>query len=245
MEQALVDEWKPTFLQQNLGTLIPFLVDGVTFSPPASFTGRAIYSSLAFENSAVKDFTLRDGTFVNASLRGVDWRDVLLESMAMGELLLDQKSNFANVAISRCRIEGVRIEGADGEETREYAPARIKRALEEFGFSFVEEELPIDDSDEVSDSSNIRLLRKLLRMFHRTTIVSDENLRSRFGGDFTAVESQLMPLLVEHGVVEKRKWRGSGNHQAWTLAVSLDDFIAAEGTVGQHGDTWRALQSAK
>ncbi|RQP11400.1 MAG: hypothetical protein EAS51_06155 [Microbacteriaceae bacterium] len=106
------------------------------------------------------------------------------------------------------------------------------------------EELPIDSEEEIVDSTNVRLLRKLLRVFQRTTIVSDETLRVRFNTEFATVESQLMPLLVQYGVVEKRKWRGSGQQHAWVLAVGLDDFLAAEGTDAPHGETWRALQAS-
>lgn len=241
-ERALAEEWKPTYLQQNLGTLIPFLIDGVAFPTPATFAGKVIFSSLALEGSTIANFTFKDGTFVNASLRNVQWRDVTLENMTLGELQLNLDSNFSNINLVRCRIDGVRVQSSDGDEVREYAPARIRRELESFGLTFVDEELPIDEPDAVSDSNNTRLLRKLLRMFQRTTIVSDENLRTRFGSDFTALDGQLIPLLVEHGVMSGRKWRGSGNHEAWALSVSLDDFLAAEGTEAPYGEIWRALQ---
>jgi len=244
MERALADEWKPTYLQQNLGTLIPFLIDGVGFPSPVTFTGKVVFSSLALEGSKIANFTFKDGTFVNASLRGVQWRDVTLESMALGELQLDKDSGFSNVVLSRCTIEGVRVQTGESDETREYAPARIRRELENHGLAFATEELPIDEAAAVADSNHVRLLRKLLRMFQRTTIVSDEVLRARFGSDFGPLESQLMPLLVEHGVLDKKKWRGAGNHQAWTLAVSLDDFLAAEGSDAPHAEIWQALQAS-
>ena len=244
MEDALTREWKPTYLQQNLGTMIPFMIDGVDFPTTASFAGKVIYSSLALENTRIGDFTFKDGTFVNASLRGAQWHDVRLETMALGELQLDRDASFTNVTLVRCAVEGIRVQSKDEDELREYAPTRIRRELEKIGLQIVDEELPIDVVDEVTDSPNVRLLRKLLRMFHRTTIVSDETLRTRFGSDYIALEGQLIPLLLKYGVVEERKWRGSGNHNAWTLAVSLDDFLAGEGTSDTHGETWRALQAS-
>jgi hypothetical protein len=244
-EDALKQEWKPTYIQQNLGTLIPFMIDGVEFSSRASFEGKAIYSSLAFENTRIENFTFKDGTFVNASLRRVAWRGVRLEAMALGELQLDREASFAEVSLVHCAVEGVRVQSGDGDELREYAPVRIRRELERIGFTYVDEELPFDTIGEVTDSTNVRLLRKLLRMFHRTTIVSDETLRTRFGADSLALESQLLPLLLKYGVVEARKWRGSGNHNAWTLAVSLDDFLAGEGSETAHGKVWKALQASE
>ncbi|WP_341946718.1 hypothetical protein [Microbacterium sp. LWH11-1.2] len=244
MEEALKKEWKPTYLQQNLGTLIPFMIDGVEFASPTSFAGKVIYSSLVLENTRIRNFTFKDGTFVNASLRGVDWREVTLEAMTLGELQLDRTSGFVDVSLVRCTVEGVRVQSHDEDELREYAPIRIRRELERSGLTLVDEELPIEAIDDVADSTNVRMLRKLLRVFHRTTIVSDEILRTRFGADSVILDNELLPLLIKYGVVASRKWRGSGNHSAWALTVSLDDFLAGEGTDDVHGKVWRALQAS-
>lgn len=244
MESALVDEWRPTHLQQNLGTLIPFLVDGVSFTTPAEFGGKVIYSSLAFESTKITGVTLRNGTFVNVSLRGAVWKDVTLESMALGELQLDDDSRFENVHLIRCPIEGIRIQ-SESEEAREYAPLRIRRTLEGMGLIFADDELPIPYPEDAvaGDSVHVRLMRKLLRMFNRTTIVSDDHLRKRFGTDFPILINELIPFLTEHEVVVERKWKGAGNrHRAWTLATGLDALLAAEGTPGPQATIWRDLQ---
>lgn len=247
METSLLSEWKPSYLQLNLGTLIPFMLDKVEFASGVSFGGKVVYSSLAFEGSHVEGVTLKDGTFVNASLRSTRWRDVTLQDLELGELQLDQESSFEDVRFIDCTIDGVRIQTEGEDETREYSPLRIRRALESYGIVLIDttmpsEELPIGIDD---DSGLVRLLRKLLRMFNRTTIVSDDHLRKRFGSDFQTLENELIPILVRGGIIGERKWRGSGNHRAWTLAVGLDQILASEGKPGAHGDLWRDLQSRK
>jgi hypothetical protein len=245
MEDTLAAEWKPTYLQQNLGTLIPFLLDGVEFAPAVNFGGKVIYSSLAFEGSNIVGVNFQNGTFVNASLRNVDWSGVTLENVSLGDLQLDRDSAFHDVRLMRCKIDGVRVQSADEDEVREYSPSRIRRVLEGFGIIFVDEELPIDIEEEQEDSDEVRLTRKLLRMFSRTTIMSDDHLRKRFGTDFAFLESDLIPLLVDRGVFEERRWKGSGSHRAWTLSVGLDDLLAAEGTTSALGTVWRELQKRR
>lgn len=247
MEAALVAEWKPSYLQLNLGTLIPFMLDGVDFPSPVTFAGKVVYSSLAFEGSRVAGVILQNGTFVNASLRNARWKDVTLQNVELGELQLDNEAAFENVRFVDCSIDGVRVSAAGEDEAREYSPARIRRALESFGIVFADvQATEVELSIEVDDDSNlVRLLRKLLRMFNRTTIVSDDHLRKRFGSDFQTLESELIPFLVHEGVVDERKWRGSGSHRAWTLALGLDNLLAAEGNPGPQGDVWRTLQSRR
>jgi hypothetical protein len=202
-----------------------------------------IYSSLAFEGSHVTGLTLASGTFVNASLKNAQWRNVTLEHVDLGELQLDKDTVFQDVRLIGCKIDGVRIQADLDDETREYAPARIRQVLEGFGVIFIDDELPILSDAEIEDDSNdVRLLRKLLRMFNRTTIISDDHARKRFGSDFGTLESDLIPLLLEHGTIEERKWRGAGSHRAWTLAVSLDALLAAEGTSGPLAAVWNDLQ---
>lgn len=245
VESVLATEWKPTYLQQNLGTLIPFMLNGIDFSPVVRFAGKVIYSSLAFEASKVGGVILADGTFVNASLRGVRWENMTLERVALGEIQLDKDSVITNVQLVGCKIDGVRIQNEGNDETREYAPSRIRQTLEAFGFVFVDDELPLggDAEDAWEDSGQVRLLRKLLRMFNRTTIVSDDHLRKRFGTEFAPLEGEIIPFLQQRGTLEERKWKGAGTHRAWTLAVSLDDLLAAEGTEAPLGSIWRDLQS--
>jgi len=143
--------------------------------------------------------------------------------------------------------DGIFFQSAAASMTNaEALVARIRRALESFGIVFADvQATEVELSIEVDDDSNlVRLLRKLLRMFNRTTTVSDDHLRKRFGSDFQTLESELIPFLVHEGVVDERKWRGSGSHRAWTLALGLDNLLT-EGNPGPQGDVWRTLQSRR
>lgn len=245
MEEYLTAEWKPTYLQLNLGTLIPFMVNNADFSETVHFGGGVVYSSLALENTTISNVTLSNGTFVNASLRGIDWRGVKLENFALGELQLDSHSRLESVELSNCKVDGVRLQIEDGEEAREYAPQRIDQILRNVGFTFNTEQLPIDGLLPPEDALEVKLLRKLLRMFNRTTIVSDESLRIRFGNDAITLESLVIPFLVDRKVLTPRKWRGSGNHNAWTLGVGLDDLLAAEGNDTALGQVWSDIAAQR
>ena len=245
MEQYLAAEWKPTYLQLNLGTLIPFMVNNADFEETVEFGGGVVYSSLALENTTISNVVLSNGTFVNASLRGIDWQNVKLENFALGELQLDSHSKLESVELLNCKVDAVRVQIEDGEEAREYAPQRIDQILRTVGFTFHSEQLPIDGLLPVEDALEVKLLRKLLRMFNRTTIVSDDSLRIRFGNDAIALETTVIPFLVDRNVLTPRKWRGSGNHNAWTLGVRLDDLLAAEGKETALGRVWADIAARR
>src|SRR5262249_51809542 len=57
-------EWKPTHLQTNIGTLIPFLIDGIVFQNRLVVDMNVIYSSLVFEGKTFNNVIFLRGTFV-------------------------------------------------------------------------------------------------------------------------------------------------------------------------------------
>ena len=64
--------------------------------------------SLAFEGSKVSNLTIANGTSANASLREVQWSNVTLERVGLGELQLDKSPSFSSrwcvikSAVSHC-----------------------------------------------------------------------------------------------------------------------------------------------
>lgn len=233
VESVLRQEWRPTFLQINVGTLLPYVLSGVHNADSLEFSGKAIYSSLVFERSDIQNAILRNGSFVNASFIGVCWRQVVLESCQLGEIVVDDSSNFQEVVFADCSIEGLRVRG-DEEEEREYAPQRIWMRLEQLGVSASRQGTLMPTAVvEAEEIEIVRTLRRFLRLFSRTTVVTDDQLRSRFRQDQHAVFDVLLPILERHGVVSENKWKGSGQKRIWGIDERLEDVLAAEGGAGK------------
>jgi len=79
--KAMLDaEWKPTYLQLNIGTLLPFMIDKIDFKTPICFDSKVNYSSLIFENKKLSNITFQNGTFINISLRDTILDNVCIQS---------------------------------------------------------------------------------------------------------------------------------------------------------------------
>jgi uncharacterized protein YjbI with pentapeptide repeats len=233
LEEVIKREWKPTFLQVNVGTLLPFILSGVTPVERLMFSGQTIYSSLVFERSRLKNVTLSKGSFVNASLAGVDWDNVVLTECNLGEISIDEFSKFHDVHFENCAIEGLRIRSSE-EEIREYAPERIWLRLEQAGVSGFRQRTLLDVANlESSETETVRLLRRVLRLFNRTTVVSEDQFQHRFRHDQAAVFDVILPLLERHNILAQRTWKGAGQTRLWGLNERLDDLLAAEGGDGE------------
>jgi hypothetical protein len=191
------------------------------------FDAKAISSSIAWENTRLADVTLRKLTFVNVSLRGAKWRNVTIEDCQLGDLALDSTTRFSDVIIRRCQVDSVRVE--DGEDDiREFAPARIKAALERVGMIFAEE-APLLPLESDAEGTFIRAARTLLSVFRRSTVVRESQVRHRLRGDAAWIADELLAIASDHGVLTEKTWKGSGQDRIWSLTARLDDVLAAEG----------------
>jgi hypothetical protein len=247
LEAAVRDEFRPTYLQTNVGTLIPFLMDGVQPVEPVEFSGPIVFTSLVHDGKRLRDITFRDAIFSGASLVGVDWSGVSLVTCNLGELTLSSQSCYQDVQIRDCALEGIRLVDGDGlEETREYAPARIVSVLEGLGIEVVDSSTQAAGADDALEDGQLRkLVRRLLSTFRRTTLLTDDGLQQRFRGDTKRVMDEVVPFMIATGVLVEKQWRGSGRHKAWGLGHQLEDIEKADGNQSMSlSSFWRAIDEA-
>lgn len=246
LRAAVSAEWRPTFLQMNAGTLFPYIVDGLEFSETVTFDAEAIYSSLVFEGTELHNVTVQRGSFVNASFRNVDWRSVTFSRCELGELSFDTESCYDTVVLSESELGGIRVFENNQEVAREYSPDRIVWQLQKLGVRVEQPQASPEEVDELEQSDFYKLVHRTLRMFYRTTIIHDEQITWRFRQDHAMVMDRIIPMLMHHGIVEQRPWRGSGSQRLWTITCRIDDVFAAESGRGQPKlvDFWNDVRSA-
>lgn len=240
-------EKRMTFVPINVGTLLPFILDGRTgHSEPVTIDAPAVFSSLVFERTRLANVILDGCTFLNASLVGIEWSGVRLTRCVLGELTIDLSSEVSDVVLDDCEISSVRVVRDGDEVAREFAPSRIAAALVEGGFSLQDQLPPQLELEAPVDSAHTKLVRRLLRMFQRTTIVNEHGLQQRFRQDFNTVLDEIMPQLERHAVVEPRTWHGGGASRVWALVLPLDELLAGEepGASGPASEFWRDVKSS-
>jgi hypothetical protein len=227
----LVDrELRPTYLQINAGTLIPYLIDHIEPADRFLVDAKAVYSSLVLERTRLVRVTFRNATCINVSFVGADWNDVVFESSNLGEPTFDRAARYEAVVLRDCRIDGIRVINGD-DETREFAPDRIRLSLQVLGVSIADSEGEVAQVRlEVSNGDARRVAKRLLSVFRRTTILPEDVLKRRLPRDTTLAVDTVIPVMTSHGVLEQRAWRGRGVQKAWGLAnFRLDEIERADG----------------
>jgi hypothetical protein len=221
-------ERRQTFVQVNCGTLVPFILHGRKSDMEVVIDAPLVFSSIVFENKQLEDVTLRGATFLNVSFLNSTLRHVRFDKCDLGEPTFGKDARY-DVAISDCRIAGLRILSED-EEEREYAPSRIRLRLSSLGMRMGvngESDPPVDDTKRL-DGPLYKATQQLLRHFQRTTVVSDATLTMRFHANLSIVVQRVIPLMKTHGILAERAWQGGGKQRIWSLEERLEDVLAAE-----------------
>lgn len=239
-------EWRATHLQANIGTLVPFLLDGLEPAAPVDFDARALYSSVVFERTTLRRVTLRNGGFVHVSFQGVDWEDVTFVQCDFTEAAFDEGANYRNVLFDACTFNGIRIFKAGEEVLREYAPGLIQRRLVGLGIEVRSGSVAAAAAPAapVPENARRRLVRRVLQSFNSTTVVAETFFEKKFKTDHDDLFGKVIPLLEEKGILVRRKWRGKGTPQGlWALARDVEDVERAAGGEGDPPlvEFWREI----
>lgn len=228
MSDLVSKEWKPTFLQTNVGTMLPCMLDGLESDILIHFKGRAVFSSIVFEKTQLRNITFSDANFLNVSFTGVKWENIEFNNCEFSGITLDRTATYKSVRMISCRIHEVRVVDNDEEIARGYSPERIQEILGFVGI-MLDESLDQQVRCQPLETEARKLAYRILRIFRRTTAISEYVLNLKIpSGSENRHRDQIINLMEKHGIIEEKDWRGGGKSKLWILKRSLDDILTAD-----------------
>lgn len=223
-EELVSKEWKPTFLQANVGTLIPYLLRGYDLDENVEFKGKVIYSSLIFENKQFKNFTIAEGNFLSTSFGGSTFENVEFINCQFNEISFDSRTVFKNSKFVDCNYNGIKICENEDDPRLEYSPIMIYKYLREIGIKVIDSNAPVQDEEEIVPHKYSKIIYRLLRAMKRTTFISENNINTRLKSDKNVILNNIIPLMEAHSLIEKRQDKG----EVWSLKSSYQEISIAE-----------------
>ncbi|APZ47801.1 hypothetical protein BW723_16520 [Polaribacter reichenbachii] len=230
--QEIIDkEWKPTHIQSNVGTIIPYLIDNNTTDDILSFSGKVTYSSLGFENKFINNVVIKNGNFINISLKNVKLKNVIFDNCSFNEIKFDLTSSnvFEEVIISNSNIDSIQIINNDEIIETAYSPIRIKDLLHKRGIrSTTEKEILVIKKHSVFKT----LVNKFLSKYHRTILQYESNWKehSIYGSSTKMIIEDVIPFLLENEIIsefDNKNIKQSGS-KAYRLNYDLKDLLKAD-----------------
>lgn len=224
-------EWRPSFVQANVGTIVPWLLDRL--EQPVTVEGKLVFSSVVFKGTRLKDVEIRSCHLVNTPFEDVEWRNVRFVDCAFSEVSFDLGSVFDGVRCERCTFEGVSLTKDGAEVERGYSMRRILQMVGQVGIVVVRDGEGPDADMSATPTELNKLVSRLLRAFRRSSGLTAGRIRLKFPADLAhRVLQEVIPLMQSKELVESVEWRGKGNQEIWTLTRSVDDILRADGGAG-------------
>jgi len=243
-EDMIEKEWRPTYLQSNIGTIIPYLISGVPFDSVAIFSAKAVYSSLVFEHTVIRNLTIKKGQFVKASFADVKWENIIFEECEFHDLKVDNQSKITGVMFKNCNFDSISICIKNDEEIREYSPQRIVNELCRLGFTFFD--VDPEQTDAFDNSYEKKILIKFLNIFKRRTYITQNLLKEKFHHqDWKFIFDKLIVLAIKYNIIEEIPYIARGNDRIWQRKMGLEDIYKGQDIDDNSkiGKFWREIRS--
>jgi hypothetical protein len=223
-------EWKPTYLQTNIGTLIPFLLSDLNNSP-LTIKAKINYSSLIFESKTIKNIQFENGLFINVSIRNSTFENVQFINCEFSEIKFEQKGDnqFNNVSFNNCSVNSIMIL-EDGQTIEiAYAPTRIQYLLQKIDINIIE---VVENKQASSDTSVFKksLLRFIFK-YNKQMIQYAKSIREDgYFNNADLIIDEVIPLLEKHSIISKIDTNASRQirSDAWRLMISMDILLQGD-----------------
>jgi hypothetical protein len=226
LAETSASEGPSSYVRENAGALClrlaqglpitdrPFKVAEVTL-PPDSLVERAL-ARLDFDQCYFR------ATKINKFMYAVNFNKCEFEHL---DISGDVK--FENVTLSDCAVHGLTIE-RDGEFAQFYDPDTIEAYLSRIGARFVrEQQIVLPTTTIPEDDENVRMVRKLFAVFRRSTQVGESVLDLRMGVHASKFLRDLLPELLNSGILEEVPHRGGGIQRRFRLGRSMSSIAEA------------------
>lgn len=247
------NEWKPSYIQSNIGTLLPYLLNGYDSARSFVIEDKVNFTSLVFENKSVKNLVFKKCYFVNISFKNTKMTNVRFEGCTFTGISIDNESEnvFTDVYIADdCDINMVSLFSKDGDDVyTEYSPLLINLLLAATGFSIGKEydKSSISYGAEMSDF--YKMVKRLLNKYSKTTSLYESNIRQSPQYNFKnpdVVINEIIPLLEKYEIVERKenkKTKQAGT-QAWVLKkYEISEIFRAEDN--PYSDLWQFWEEVR
>ena len=242
LQKLATPQLPASFVRENCGALVAALADGVN-------AFQAVVSHMNFPEDALSrrslcGLTVSDSHFAPTSLKDAKLVDCLFE-----------RCRFERFDGGADRIDGTKLDSCavaslvyddEGEPLELYEPAHIRQRLCGLGFE-VEDEVRRHSDDVVSAgemSGDLKLVQRVLRIYSRATGVNEKTMQTRLGVKFSRFKKEILPRLLDAGVLEQLKYEGKGSQRRFGIAVPMQRIEEAieqsGGQLGRFVDAFRS-----
>ena len=206
-----------SYLVENTGRIIMSILNGLlnedvievlNMTFPVDSMYHINIQNVAFSNSH----------FHPSSLSGFQAQNISFTNCSFDRLEISSADELRETSFRGCifhSIIEIRV------ERTYYDPTIIKDILKKHGAVFVDD-IESLNAEVIIEDDEIQLIQKALRIFIRATEVNENIFRTKFGYKYRDFDENVLPILIEKGIITEVPFRGAGVQKRYKLTAQMD-----------------------
>ena len=234
--RLVVREWRPSYIQSNVGVLIPYLLNDKN-TKKVEISNKITFSSIIFENKSLNNISFRDCNFINISFKNTSLEHIYFHNCSFSDIRFKEPSSnsFMDVVIDEsCTIGMITKINDEDESDSEYSPESINTFLQKHNILRNKSQ---ESKHEVKfkRTEYCKTIRRFLNKFVKSTNQYEENLRGDdqvyYSMPYRVMIDDIIPLLEKYNIIKiiENKNSRQCTSKAWALdKYDLDEIYKAE-----------------
>jgi hypothetical protein len=228
-----------SFVRENSGGLITRILN--RFEEHTNST----VADLAFPSNALER-SLRLVTFEHCYFQGTalshNLVGVRFVECDFAWVEITEGQQFANLSILNSTVHALTVIRQNGDSREYFEPGIIAALLRSQGVDLGVSAPSRTEKEILHEDENIVIVRKLVTLFTRNTILSEKVLTLKFRTSYAQFESDVLPELLRSGFVVEVTNRGAGTQRRYRLARSIAQISAMLAGCNGSFDTFLTLE---
>lgn len=226
-------DFKTTFFQTNIGTLIPYVLDKVKINSNLIIGTKIVFSSLVFENKTLENITFVECYFVNVSFAHTCLNNVHFKKCEFTDIRLHESNDceIMNVTYdNETKIHRVSEYSSDNELlSSEFSPEYVDFYLYLKGI--IKEDFLADTNKKLAhnNSDYRKAVRRFLNKYMTSSTQYEKNIKEDpiyNSRSYDLYVEDIIPLLVKYHII--REIENNNSRQLSTRAWALDTYSLQE-----------------
>jgi hypothetical protein len=226
-------EVRSTYLKQNAGLIAARLA---SIAPDIQTLE---FDAMYFEGDSWTGSRLSNAQFARCVFNGVDlsdceWRNCRFRQCDFQSLTINERTRLDGSTFDETsRVIGL-LKAQDAEASmRVFVPETCEDLLSQCGAHFerpASAQLKLDLHPVPAELRGA--LTRFLRIFARSSGATENVIKLKLGSQVHVFRTVVLPSLIEHGVIRRTDYRGSGAQERYELGFPVDVILAAENPSG-------------
>lgn len=214
-----------TFCKENCSGLALRFTECVPISDEVTELRGMMFSPGNLAGRTLSRVTFYECQFQPTSIAKSKLSDLLFRQCEFERIECDEDQQLTGCSFVDCRVDSLVIL-PDGEQT--FDPTLIEQGLRRAGAQVGAAANAQVETIAAYTDARVRLLERFLRVFLRSTHVDEEVIRLRLGkSSAPSFFEEVLPNLLDAGLLEEVTWRGSGSQRRYKLVSSMSTIERA------------------